>query len=158
MLLFAYGLDPYLVRLQKSLKGILIYARYMPVFGPLVENEAQPTPILVEERLTAFAYADDVKNAVTSTEEFILVDEETKIFERASGCELHRDPTSDKVKVMPIGNWKNTLHYRDMPPQCAHIKVSDYLDMLGVTLYPNKMETVRVNGEDMQQKIKTNLT
>ena len=74
--LFAYGLDPYLERLRASLKGIVVYSRPAPVQGPVLENEPPLPNYLIEERLTAFGYADDVKNAITSLEEFILVDKE----------------------------------------------------------------------------------
>ena len=111
-------------------------------------------PKLVEERLTAFGYADDVKNCITSLQELIMVDEETKLFEQASGCELHRDPTSQKVKFLPLGKWRGKLRQNDLPAQCAHVSIADHLDMLGLPLYATHKKTLKENGDEMQKKCK----
>ena len=121
MILFGYGLDPYLERLRDKLEGIVIHSASLPVQGPVLQGEDGLPPLYVEERFTAFAYADDVKNSIVGMHELIMVDEETKLFEQASGCELHRDPASQKVKFLPLGKWRGKLKQDDLPAQCAHV-------------------------------------
>ena len=61
MLLFAYGLDPYLERLRHMLTGIQLYVGQLPVSGP-VQPYDHPLPSMeIMDVLTAFGYADDVK-------------------------------------------------------------------------------------------------
>ena len=55
------------------------------------------------------AYVDDVKPSITSMNDFIVVDSGSALFEAAAGCKLHRDPSSGKVKFLPLGRWKGTL-------------------------------------------------
>ena len=40
------------------------------------------------------AFADDVNPAITTMEEFYLVDNACALLERASGVKLHRDPSA----------------------------------------------------------------
>lgn len=54
---------------------------------------------------------------------------------------------------MPIGKWRFNLKQEDIPIQCAHVKVSPKLNMLGVTLTATKTETLRINGEFLQRKV-----
>ena len=42
-------------------------------------------------------------------EEFVLVDKAMAIFEKRSGCKMHRDPTTDKCKFLSLGRWRGTL-------------------------------------------------
>ena len=77
-------------------------------------------------------YADDTKPAITTMEEFTTVDHCLALFERASGCRVHRDPKSKKCKFLPIGRWRNTLQQEDIP--CNYMTMSDHLDMVGITL------------------------
>ena len=93
-LLFCFGLDPLLDWLEKRLKGIPIYT--MDIF-----NAPSTT-----ETYKVMAYVDDVKPGITSLEEFSLVDRGSALFEAASGCILHRDPNSGKVKFLAIGGWR----------------------------------------------------
>ena len=79
---FAFGIDPLLVYLEKRLQGILISS--LPVQGPVLAHEANLQPL--EERYKVVGYADDVKPAITSMQEFSLVDKAMDLFERASGC------------------------------------------------------------------------
>ena len=72
MLLFAYGLDPYLLRLRDKLKGIVIFSEEIPVHGPVLEVENAFPAKLVEKKLTSFGYGDDVKNCITSLQELAL--------------------------------------------------------------------------------------
>ena len=70
----------------------------------------QPLLPPLEERYKLIAYADDVKPSISSMNEFMIVDQECSILERASGVKLHRDPSAGKVKFLPLGRWKGTLH------------------------------------------------
>ena len=85
--------------LDKRLNGITIYST--PRLGPLLPEAAPLAP--VEETFKLLCYIDDLKPSITSLEEFTLVDTASLNFERASGCELHRDPKSGKVKFLPLG-------------------------------------------------------
>ena len=58
------------------------------------------------ETYKVMAYVDDVKPAITSLDEFSLVDRGSALFEAASGCILHRDSKSGKIKFLAIGGWK----------------------------------------------------
>ena len=90
MFWFAYAIDPLLIYLEKRLTELLIYK--LPVSGTVLWKEPPLPP--QEERYKVIYYADDVKPGVTSMEEFRLVDKASNLFEKASGCVLHRDPSS----------------------------------------------------------------
>ena len=83
--------------------------------------------------------------------EFSLVDHGSNLFERASGCILHRDPTSGKVKFLPLGRWKGSLSQDDLPVN--YILLSDHLDMVGVQLRATHVQTRKNNVEILQDKI-----
>ena len=68
----------------------------------------------VEEKYKLLGYIDDIKPAITSMNEFTIVDKGSSLFEAASGCILHRDPTSGKVKFLPLGRWRGTLQQEDL--------------------------------------------
>ena len=80
-LLFCYGLDPHLDWLENRLRGITIYT----------QNFFSPTTTSEVDKL--IAYVDDGKPSITSMQEFILVDQGSALFEAASGCILHRNPS-----------------------------------------------------------------
>ena len=88
MELFSFGIDPLLVLLERVLKGILIASS--PVSGPSLQY-APPLPP-VELRYKVIGFADDTKPAITTMEEFQVVDRALSLFERDSGCRVHRDP------------------------------------------------------------------
>ena len=75
-------------------------------------------------------YAYDVKPAVNNMEEFKMIDYAMDIFVHASGCRLHRDPSSMKCKLLPLAKWRNTLKQEDIP--CPYMTLTDELDMVGV--------------------------
>ena len=60
-------------------------------------------------------YSDDVKPAITSIQEFTLVEMVMTKFKTANVCQLHRDPASNKCKVLALGRWKGTLTQEDIP-------------------------------------------
>ena len=145
--LFCYGIDPLLTFLDKRLKGILISST--PVQGP--RNFLAPPLHPLEERYRILGYADDVKPAITTMEEFLLVDKAMLFFEQASGCRLHRDPASKKCKFLPLGRWRGSLTQEDIP--CKYMTISDHLDMVGVELRASWVQTRRANGDIAQQRI-----
>ena len=125
---FSYGIDPLLFFLEKRLQSILVSSTQ--VQGPVTEGQQELQPI--EERYKLIGYADDVKPAITSMQEFSLVDMAMTLFEKASGCQLHRDPASKKCKFLPLARWRGTLQQEDIP--CTYMSLSDHLEMLGVEL------------------------
>ena len=125
MLFFAYGIDPLITFLERRLTGILITS--IPILGPSAEHADPLKPL--EERHKAISYADDLKPAVTSTDEIPLVGKASAMFEAASGCILHRDPTSQKCKLLPLGKWHSTLKQEDLPASCNYMVISGHLDM-----------------------------
>ena len=101
------------------------------------------------------AYVDDVKPSITSMHEFSLVDKGSAIFEAASGCHLHRNPASGKVKFLPLGRWKGTLTREDLPVN--YVVLSDHLDMVGIQLMANYQKTRKLNCDNMQTKVQISL-
>ena len=149
MFFFAYGIDPLITFLEKRLTGILITS--IPVSGPSQEHSDPPSPI--EERYKVISYADDLKPAVTSIEEILLVDKASAMFEAASGCILHRDPASQKCKLLPLGKWKTSLNQDSLPPSCNYMVISDHLDMVGVELRSTWTQTRKANGDIIQKRL-----
>ena len=150
-ILFCYGIDPHLVWLDRRLRGIPIYS--MPAPGPVLHD--QPFPLAITDYYRVIGYIDDVKPAITSMSEFTLVDQGALLFEKASGCILHRDPTSGKVKFLPLGRWKGTLTIEDLPVK--YIALSDHLDMVGVQLRATHVQTRKMNGENLQERVKNTI-
>ena len=95
---------------------------------------------------------DDVKPSISSMNEFTIVDQGSALFEGASGCSLHRDPTSGKVKFLALGRWRGTLEKEDLPVN--YIVMSEHLDMIGVKLLSTFQKTRKVNGDDLQSRVK----
>ena len=124
---FCYSIDLMLIYLDRRLTGITIYS--LPVLGPAEQNEKFPLP---EAKCVykVTGYCDDCKPAVTSREEFRLIDRAVALFEQASGCKLHRDPALNKCKFLPLGKWNATLRQEDIP--LPYLKISEKLDMLDV--------------------------
>ena len=146
---FTYGIDPVITYLEKRLAGILIHS--LPVQGPAPYPHSPPIPPQ-ELRYKVIAYCDDVKPAISTMQEFILVDKTMALFEKSSGCKMHRDPSSGKCKFLALGRWRGTLSQEDLP--CNFFSLSDHLDMLGVTLKATYTTTRKANGGELQEKIK----
>ena len=149
---FCYAIDPLLVYLKKRLAGILIHS--LPVLGPAPRDQPAILPA-IETRYTVLGYLDDCKPAITSMDEFSLVDNGCHLFEDASGCKLHRDPASNKCKFLPLGRWKGSLEQEDIP--LPYLKISDHLDFLGCKLYSNYGSTRRENGEILKEKVRSQI-
>ena len=64
-----------------------------------------PFPPDLEENYTVFGYIDDIKPAVTSMEEFSLIDRGSALFEAASGCILHRSLWPHIRKSQALAPW-----------------------------------------------------
>jgi hypothetical protein len=107
MYFFAFGIDPLISYLEKRLTGILITS--LPPHGPVQEHSQSQVLPALEERYNVVSYADDLKPAITTMGEFSLVNHASALFEAASGCRLHRDPTSQKCKFLPLGKWRKSL-------------------------------------------------
>ena len=146
-ILFCHGIDPHLLWLDNRLKGIDIYSQ--PVLGPAIQGEQ--FPITLTENFKVVGYIDDVKPAITSLSEFSLVDHGSSLFEKASGCILHRDPSSGKVKFLPLGGWRGHLHQNSIPVN--YITISDHLDMIGVELRATYSQTRKFNGDKLVKSV-----
>ena len=151
MFFFAYGIDPLITFLERRLTGILICS--MPVFGPTQETSRTRVLPPFEERYKVVSYADDLKPAVVTMEEFSLVDNASALFEAASGCRLHRDPASLKCKFLPLGRWRRTLQQEDLPRKCQYMILSEHLDMVGVQLRATWTQTRKANCDIIQQRV-----
>ena len=147
MELFSFGIDPLLYLLERTLIGIRIAS--LPVLGPSLQHAPSLPPL--EQRYKVIGYADDVKPAITTMEEFSLVDNALTLFEKASGCKVHRDPQNMKCKFLPLGKWRTTLQQTDIP--CNYMTLSDHLDMVGVTLMATWGKSRKANGDVLQQRI-----
>ena len=150
MFWFGTGIDPLLYYLDMRLKGIPIIT--ISVQGPTMENYPLATMKPMTEMFKLVAYADDVKPAITSMEEFNLVDRACTLMERASGVKLHRDPDSGKVKFLPLSRWRGTLSQEDLP--CQYVRLSDHLDFVGVELRATYTQTRKANGDILQSRMK----
>ena len=105
----------------------------------------------LEERFKLLAYYDDVKPSVTSMAEFITINTACTLFEKSSGCKLHRDPTSGKCKFLPLGRWRGLLEQEDIP--LNYMVLTDSLDMVGVELKATWAQTKKVNGDIIQTRV-----
>ena len=92
-----------------SLKNVLGVSQSI-AYGPC---QSDLKPPVIEESYKLIAYVDDVKPAITAEDEFLLVDMGSLLFEKSSGCELHRDPSSGKVKFLPLGKWRGKMKQQD---------------------------------------------
>ena len=147
---FCYGIDPLLVYLERRLQGILIHS--LPVQGPALQGQVLPP---IETRYKVQGYLDDCKPAITTMAEFQLVDSACKLFERSSGCKLHRNPDTNKCKVLLLGRWKGVLDQEDIP--LPYLRVTDHLDYLGCKLYSDYSTTRRENGEVLKKAVKVQM-
>ena len=142
-------IDPLLAYLERRLEGILIHT--LPVSGPVPHGQHGHLPAM-ELRYKVQGYLDDCKPAITSMAEFALLDNACSLFERSSGCKLHRDPASNKCKMLALGRWKGTLQQEDIP--LPYLQLTDHLDFLGCKLYANYNATRRENGEILKTRVK----
>ena len=97
-------------------------------------------------------YVDDIAPFITKEEEFVILNDSLKIFELASGCKFHRDPKSQKCKVMPIGSWKRWLLQENVP--LPFLKVADHLEILGAKYFESWSKTRSYIGENLIETVK----
>ena len=100
---FSFGIDPLLGYLEKRLQWIHICS--LPV---------------LEERYKVMWYADDVKPSITNIAECSAVDKAMKLFERASGCKIHRNPDNKICKFLTLAKWRSILRPEHIP--CPFVK------------------------------------
>ena len=108
---FAFGIDPLLSYLDLNLSGIPISS--LPLLGPAENGGVYPLPNKVET-FKVMAFCDDVKKAICCLEDFVIADLGASLFEKAAGTRLHRDPSSNKCKFLPLGRWRNKLVQDDI--------------------------------------------
>ena len=65
---------------------------------------------------------------------------------------IHRDPSSGKVKFLPLGRWKGNLTREDLP--VSYIVLSEHLDMVGVKLMASFQKTRKLNCDELQDRVK----
>ena len=118
---FCYGIDPLLAYLENRLQGILVHS--LPVQGPALHGQVLPP---IETRYKVQGYLDDCKPAITTMAEFQLVDSACLLFEKSSGCRLHRNPNLNKCKVLILGRWRGLLEQEDIP--LPYLRMTDHLD------------------------------
>ena len=147
MELFVVGVNPLLQLLEKKLKGVTLYK--LPMQGPVKENEAALPQLVKTGKVVGFV--DDACPVVTTVGEFSTVDDCLKLFESASGCKFHRNPSTQKCKVTLFGSWKHKFNQDNIP--LKFLQVTDHLDILGVRLYENWRSTQKENGLKVVQKI-----
>ena len=111
---------------------------FYQLLGPAKKDEIHPLPHH-QERFKVMGYVDDIKPAICSIEEFNIADRGAALFENAAGTRLHRDPTTNKCKFLPLGKWKNKITQEDIPT--PYMKITDTLDMVGVQLCSTWRET-----------------
>ena len=84
-------------------------------------------------------------------EEFLLVDKACTLFEQSSGCRMHRDPTSQKCKFLPLGKWRTSLKQEDVP--LPYLRLTESLDYLGCKLCATYQASKKENGIILVKKI-----
>ena len=149
---FCYGIDPLIIYLQKRLSGIKIYN--CPILGPAPKGHPPILPPKTQ-KYSIVGYCDDIKPAINNWEELLMVDKAVTFFENSSGCKLHRDPKTEKCKILLLGKWIGIVKQNDIP--LNFLKISDHMDMLGVKLYAKYVTTRQQNGEDLIKIVKNKI-
>ena len=149
MQIFNIGVNPLIQQLEMKLRGVTLYS--LPVFGPVDEHEERIMPI--EKKTSIIGYVDDLNPVITKVEEFDILNSYLILFERASGCKFHRDPSSQKCKITPLGDWKMWLNQVTVP--LPFLLVSDCLEILGVKIFDSWSKTRHTAGNELKQKIKS---
>ena len=124
----------------------------LPVIRPprqLIHHQILPS---LETRYILYAFGDDLKPAITNLWEFIVVERVMTLFERFSGCKMHRTAASQKCKFLALTKWKFELTQEMIPH--SFFSLSDHLDFLGVTLKSTYALTRKVNGDTLQDRIR----
>ena len=147
MQIFNIGVNPLIQQLETHLQGLVLYS--LPVCGPVEEHEEKMPQL--EKKTSIIGYVDDLNPVITKVEEFDICNSYLILFERASGCKFHRDPTSQKCKITPLGDWKVWLNQNTVP--LPFLVVSDHLEILGVKIFEAWLTTRQTAGTELKQKI-----
>ena len=147
MFFVCFAIDPILHSLNSLLTGFTRLS--IPLHGPL--SQYQPSPPLLSDTLKLISYTDDLKPFIRTMEEISLVIEECSRLELALGVQLHRDAASGKVKILLLGNWRQNVTQEDLP--FPFIRISPFLDGVGVRLYDTLFSTRQMNSELLVSKV-----
>ena len=74
------------------------------------------------------------------------------VFERASGCTMHRTAASNKCKFLALGKWRIELTQDKIPFDL--FTLSKHLDFLGINIEATFGATRKANGIILQERIK----
>ena len=105
----------------------------------------------VEKKTSIIGYVDNLNPVITKVEEFYTLNSFLSLFETASGCKFHRDPSSQKCKITPLGEWKQWLTQETVP--LPFLLVSDNLEIRGVEIFESWSKTRHMAGDKLKQKI-----
>ena len=125
MQIFNIGVNPLIQQLERNLQGITLYS--LPVCGPALEHEVDLNPL--KKTTSIIGYVDDLNPVITKVEEFEICNTYLLLFEKASGCQFHRDPTSQKCKITPLGRWKEWMHCWILCPLQAYFSLFTFLGL-----------------------------
>ena len=148
--LYNFSIDCLLNYLQRRLKGLVYYK--METAGPLHPLFGKPAP--ASAKLKMLGYVDDLKAIVSSKEEFFTVDKALVLFEKASGSKLHRDLSTKKCEILPLGRWSRWTQ-ADSP--LPFMSIVDKLNFLGVILARSPTKTRSANGDVLVSKVKNTI-
>ena len=87
--------------------------------------------------------------------EFTLINQAASLFERSSGCLLHRDPIAGKCRVLPLGRWRNVLQQEDIGH--PYMRLHDTLSMLGVELTDSWQSTRKSKCDYLKEKLRVTI-
>ena len=149
-ILYCFSTCPLLSYLQRRLQGIRYHRLATegpahPVLGP-----ASP----VEARLGVLGFVDDLKCGVSSVKEFEVLDGAVQLFERSSGSKLHRDPTTKKCQLLPLGKWSK---WSQQQSPLDYLRVVEEINFLGVILGKSSSKSRALNGDFLTSKVKTKI-
>ena len=144
---FSVAIDPLLLYLHRRLQGITICS-----LPGILQTDGTISPPR-EEKYIVYGLADDVKPAVTTIEEFGVVDYAANLFELSSGNKLHRE-TGEKGKcaVLALGKWRRTLRQEQIG--FPYLQLADSLSMVGVVLTPTWQSTRKINCDEVVTRVK----
>ena len=149
-ILYCFSTCPLLSYLQRRLQGIRYHRLATegpahPVLGP-----ASP----VEARLGVLGFVDDLKCGVSSVKESEVLDGAVQLFERSSGSKLHRDPTTKKCQLLPLGKWSK---WSQQQSPLDYLRVVEEINFLGVILGKTSSKSRALNGDFLTSKVKTKI-
>ena len=147
---FSIAIDPLLQYLHRHIQGVVICS----IPGVLQPDDT--TSALREEKYKVYRLADEVKPAVTSIEEFSIVDQGACLFEKSSGNKLHRQTGErGKCAVLALGKWRRTLKQEHIG--FPYLQLADSLAMVGVVLTPTWQTTRKINCDEVVSRVKNTI-